>query len=68
MPKMKTNKSASKRFKVTKTGKIKRHKAFASHLKTHKSAKRRRNLRKADIPSWSPKTWIASSGCSPMGN
>ncbi|HNZ19196.1 MAG TPA: 50S ribosomal protein L35 [Candidatus Hydrogenedentes bacterium] len=49
MPKMKTNKSASKRFKVTKTGKIKRHKAFASHLKTHKSAKRRRNLRKADI-------------------
>jgi len=46
---MKTNKSASKRFKVTKTGKIKRHKAFASHLKTHKSAKRRRNLRKADI-------------------
>ena len=49
MPKMKTSKSASKRFKVTKTGKIKRHKAFASHLKTHKSAKRRRNLRKADI-------------------
>ena len=49
MPKMKTNNSASKRFKVTKTGKIKRHKAFASHLKTHKSAKRRRNLRKADI-------------------
>ena len=49
MPKMKTNKSASKRFKVTKTGKIKRHKAFASHLKTHKSAKRRRNLRKANI-------------------
>ena len=46
---MKTNKSASKRLKVTTTGKIKRHKAFASHLKTHKSAKRRRNLRKADI-------------------
>ncbi|MGI6461645.1 MAG: 50S ribosomal protein L35 [Candidatus Hydrogenedentales bacterium] len=49
MPKMKTNKSASKRFKLTKTGKVKRHKAFASHLKTHKSAKRRRNLRKAVI-------------------
>jgi large subunit ribosomal protein L35 len=49
MPKMKTNKSASKRFKLTKKGKIKRHKAFASHLKTHKSAKRKRNLRKADI-------------------
>ncbi len=49
MPKMKTNKSASKRFKLTKTGKIKRHKAFASHLKTHKSAKRRRSLRRAEI-------------------
>ena len=49
MPKMKTNKSASKRFKLTKRGKIKRYKAFASHLKTHKSAKRRRNLRTAAI-------------------
>jgi|GEM_PF-708884 len=66
MPKMKTNKSASKRFKVTKTGKIKRHKAFASHLKTHKSAKRAAIFGRPT--SWSPKTWIASSGCSPMGN
>lgn len=49
MPKMKTNKSASKRFKLTKKGKVKRHKAYGSHLKTHKSAKRKRRLRTADI-------------------
>jgi large subunit ribosomal protein L35 len=49
MPKMKTNKSASKRFKVTKNGKIKRHMAYSRHLLTHKSAKRRRRLRQATI-------------------
>ena len=49
MPKLKTNKSASKRFKKTKTGKIRRYKAYNRHLKTAKSAKRRRNLRHATI-------------------
>jgi large subunit ribosomal protein L35 len=43
---MKTSKAVAKRFKVTKTGKIKRKKAYASHIMTKKSAKRRRGLRK----------------------
>ena len=45
MPKIKTRKSASKRFKTTKNGKLKRSAAYKRHLLTHKSAKRRRNLR-----------------------
>ncbi len=45
MPKIKTNKSAAKRFKTTKNGKIKRYKAFGRHLLTSKSPKRRRKLR-----------------------
>ncbi len=45
MPKIKTNRSAMKRFRRTKNGKFKRDKAYASHLMTHKSAKRRRRLR-----------------------
>lgn len=49
MPKIKTNKGASKRFKVTGTGKYKREKAYAGHLLTGKSAKRRRKLRKAGL-------------------
>ena len=44
MPKMKTHKGAAKRFR--KTGKLKRAKAFKSHILTKKSAKRKRNLRK----------------------
>lgn len=47
MPKMKTKKAAAKRFKVTGTGKLKRMKAYKSHILTKKSAKRKRNLRKA---------------------
>ncbi len=47
MPKMKTNRSASKRLKRTKTGKFKRFNAFARHKLTHKTAKRRRRLRTA---------------------
>ena len=47
MPKMKTHRGAAKRFKKTGTGKIKRAKAFKSHILTKKSAKRKRNLRKA---------------------
>lgn len=47
MPKMKTNRSAAKRFKLTGSGKLKRNKANKSHILTKKSAKRKRNLRKS---------------------
>ena len=49
MPKMKSHKGARKRFKVTGTGKVKRRRAFKSHILTKKSAKRKRRLRRADI-------------------
>lgn len=49
MPKMKTKKSAAKRFKLTANGKLKRNKAYKSHILTKKSPKRKRNLRKATI-------------------
>jgi len=46
MPKVKTNSSAKKRFKVTGTGKITFQKAFRRHLLTKKGTARKRNLRK----------------------
>lgn len=46
MPKMKTHKGLAKRVKVTANGKIKIHKAGASHLMSVKSAKRRRRIRR----------------------
>lgn len=49
MPKVKTNSGAKKRFKITGTGKIKRKKAYKSHILTKKSQKRKRNLRKATL-------------------
>ncbi len=49
MPKLKTNRGAAKRFKVTGTGKIRRLKANKSHLLTKKSKKRKRNLRKSGL-------------------
>ena len=49
MPKIKTNRAAAKRFKVTGTGKLKRNKAYKSHILTKKSTKRKRNLRKAAV-------------------
>ena len=49
MPKVKTKRAASKRFKVTGTGKLVRHKAYKSHILTKKSTKRKRNLRKAIV-------------------
>lgn len=49
MPKIKTNKSAAKRFKVTGTGKLKRNKAYKRHILTKKSPKTKRTLRKAVI-------------------
>ena len=51
MPKLKTHSGASKRFKVTGTGKIIRRKAYKGHLLTGKSAKRGRDLRKATLVS-----------------
>ena len=47
--KMKSHRGASKRFKLTGTGKLKRHKAYKSHILTKKSAKRKRGLRKATL-------------------
>ncbi|MEO1254966.1 MAG: 50S ribosomal protein L35 [Ekhidna sp.] len=57
MPKLKTNSSAKKRFKLTGTGKIKRKHAFKNHILTKKETKQKRNLRymsvvnKADEPN-----------------
>ena len=47
MPKMKTSRAAAKRFKLTGTGKLKRAKAYKSHILTKKSTKRKRNLSQA---------------------
>lgn len=49
MPKIKTNRSAAKRFKKTGTGQLKRMKAYKSHILTKKTTKRKRDLRKATL-------------------
>lgn len=49
MPKLRTNRSAHKRFRTTGTGKIRRNKAFKSHILTKKNRKRKRELRKSAI-------------------
>ena len=49
MPKVKTNSSAKKRFKLTGTGKIKRKHAFKSHILTKKETKQKRNLTKSGL-------------------
>ncbi|MEN6468695.1 MAG: 50S ribosomal protein L35 [Deltaproteobacteria bacterium HGW-Deltaproteobacteria-6] len=49
MPKMKTHRGAAKRFSVTASGKVKRSKAFASHILTKKTTKRKRTLRKSTL-------------------
>ena len=46
---MKINGSTKKRFKVTGSGKIKRKKAFGSHILTKKTSKRKRNLKQTAI-------------------
>lgn len=51
MPKMKSHRGASKRFKKTSSGKLKRKKAYHSHILNKKSTKRKRNLRKATLVS-----------------
>lgn len=49
MPKVKTNAAAKKRFRLTGTGKIKRHHAYHSHILTKKTKKQKRNLDHATI-------------------
>ncbi len=49
MAKMKSHRGASKRFKITGTGKVKRHKAYKSHILTKKTAKRKRGLRQSTL-------------------
>ncbi len=51
MPKMKSNRAAAKRFRVTGSGRVRRFKAYASHILTKKSQKRKRNLRKGGLIS-----------------
>ncbi|MFH5835403.1 50S ribosomal protein L35 [Proteiniclasticum sp. C24MP] len=51
MPKMKTHRGAAKRFRKTGSGKLKRGKAYRSHILTKKSTKRKRNLRKTGYVS-----------------
>jgi large subunit ribosomal protein L35 len=47
VPKLKTHRGAAKRFKLTSGGKIKRIKAYAGHILTKKTTKRKRGLRQA---------------------
>ncbi len=49
MPKMKTNRSAAKRFKLTGSGKIVRRQSGMRHILTKKSAKRKRFLNKDEV-------------------
>jgi large subunit ribosomal protein L35 len=51
MPKMKSNRGASKTFKKTASGKLKRKNAYKSHILTSKSTKRKRNLRHPSMVS-----------------
>ncbi|KAF0140018.1 MAG: 50S ribosomal protein L35 [Ignavibacteriales bacterium] len=51
MPKMKSNRGAAKTFRKTGSGKIKRNKAYKSHILTSKSRTRKRNLRKGLLVS-----------------
>ncbi|HVE33088.1 MAG TPA: 50S ribosomal protein L35 [Gemmatimonadaceae bacterium] len=47
--KMKTHKGAKKRFKITGSGKVRRYKAFKSHILTKKTSKRKRRLRQGGL-------------------
>ena len=57
MPKIKTHSGAKKRFSVTKNGKIKRAKAFKSHILNKKTSKRKRALRQG---TYADKTNVAN--------
>jgi large subunit ribosomal protein L35 len=58
MPKVKTNSSAKKRFKVTGTGKITHQKSFKRHILTKKSKKRKRTMRKDGLVSASNQAFV----------
>jgi large subunit ribosomal protein L35 len=49
MPKMKTRKSTAKRFRLTAGGEVRRNKSNKRHILTHKSRKRKRQLRKSTL-------------------
>ena len=49
MPKLKSHRGAKKRFSITGSGKVKRNKAFKSHILTKKTSKRKRRLRQAGL-------------------
>jgi len=49
VPKMKSNRAAKKRFRLTGTGKVKRNKAYKSHMLSCKTTKRKRGLRKSSL-------------------
>jgi large subunit ribosomal protein L35 len=49
VPKLKTNRSVAKRFKLTKTGKVKRYRANSNHLLSGRRASRLRKLRKSSV-------------------
>jgi large subunit ribosomal protein L35 len=51
MPKIKTNRSAAKRFRRTGSGKLRRRKAYGSHLLTKKTSSRKRSLRQPTLVS-----------------
>lgn len=51
MPKLKTNKSAAKRFRITGSGKVKRNKGYKQHILSTKSKKRKRHLRQSTLVS-----------------
>lgn len=51
MSKMKTHKGAAKRFRRTGTGKLKRQRAYTSHLFANKTQKQKRKLRKSALVS-----------------
>ena len=56
--KKKTKKAAAKRFKLTGTGRVRRRRAFKSHILTKKDAKRKRRLRKGTLASHSDEVRI----------
>ncbi|HOK07380.1 MAG TPA: 50S ribosomal protein L35 [Syntrophales bacterium] len=49
MPKVKTHRGAAKRFSLTGSGRVKRARAFANHILSTKTPKRKRRLRKSSL-------------------
>ena len=65
MPKVKTNSGAKKRFKLTGTGKIKRHHAYHSHILTKKTKKQKRNLDHVALVDGTNKRQVRALLCLP---